>query len=243
MYRFFRDPGADGVGVAFSHATAADGSLLSLGGAHGAGGRAAGLGVIEADLGLPLAVVRQVHGVTVADADELSVAELAGTEADALVATRPRVALAVRVADCVPVLFADAAAGVIGAAHAGRVGLAAGVLQATVAALRARGARQLTAWIGPHVCGACYEVPKELADQVAQQVPGTRSTTSWGTPALDLGAGAARVLAHLGVETVDVAACTLESADLHSYRRDAAASGRQAGIIWLAGACRTKNAG
>jgi YfiH family protein len=199
--------------------------------------------VIEADLGLPLAVVRQVHGVTVADADELSVAELAGTEADALVATRPRVALAVRVADCVPVLFADAAAGVIGAAHAGRVGLAAGVLQATVAALRARGARQLTAWIGPHVCGACYEVPKELADQVAQQVPGTRSTTSWGTPALDLGAGAARVLAHLGVETVDVAACTLESADLHSYRRDAAASGRQAGIIWLAGACRTKNAG
>ena len=159
MYRFFRDPGADGVGVAFSDATAADGSLLSLGGAHGAGGRAAGLGVIEADLGLPLAVVRQVHGVTVADADELSVAELAGTEAD------------------------------------------------------------------------------------AQQVPGTRSTTSWGTPALDLGAGGARVLAHLGVETVDVAACTLESADLHSYRRDAAASGRQAGIIWLAGACRTKNAG
>ena len=54
MYRFFRDPGADGVGVAFSDATAADGSLLSLGGAHGAGGRAAGLGVIEADLGLPL---------------------------------------------------------------------------------------------------------------------------------------------------------------------------------------------
>ena len=51
MYRFFRDPGADGVGVAFSDATAADGSLLSLGGAHGAGGRAAGLGVIEADKG------------------------------------------------------------------------------------------------------------------------------------------------------------------------------------------------
>jgi YfiH family protein len=243
MYRFFRDPGADGVGVAFSDAIGPDGSVLSLGGAHGAAGRAPGLAVLETDLGLPLAVVRQVHGATVADADELSLADLAGTEADALVATRAGVALAVRVADCVPVLFADAQAGVIGAAHAGRNGLAAGVLQATVVALRARGAQSITAWIGPHVCGACYEVPAAMADEIAGRVPGTRATTSWGTPALDLGAGAAQLLAAAGVTVVDASACTLEQPDLHSYRRDGAASGRQAGIIWLAGACRTNNAG
>ncbi|MFT3861688.1 polyphenol oxidase family protein [Micropruina sp.] len=243
MYRFHRDPGADGVGVAFSDATAPDGSLLSLGGAHGAAGRAPGLAVIEADLGVPLVVVRQVHGVRVADADTTSPAELAHTEADALVATRRSIALAVRVADCVPVLLADSAAGVIGAAHAGRVGLATGVLQATVAALRAKGAGAITAWIGPHVCGACYEVPPALAEQVGQQVPGTRSTTSWGTPALDLGAGASRVLRGLGVTVIDVSACTLENPGLHSYRRDGAASGRQAGIIWRTGACRNRVAG
>lgn len=243
MYLFHRDPGADGVGVAFSDAVAPDGSILSLGGAHGVGGRAAGLAVVEADLGVALAVVRQVHGATVADADDATLEQLAAIEADGLVATRPGLALAVRVADCVPVLLADPAAGVIGAAHAGRVGLAAGVLQATVAQMRARGATDLTAWIGPHVCGSCYEVPQQLADQVAGQVPGSRSTTSWGTPALDLGAGARGILERLGVRVTDVGRCTLESPDLHSHRRDAAASGRQAGIIWLTDACRTKNGG
>jgi len=243
MYLFHRDPGADGVGVAFSDAVAPDGSVLSLGGAHGAGGRAPGLAVVEADLGLPLAVLRQVHGVAVADADAASLDQLAAIQADGLVATRSGFGLAVRVADCVPVLLADRGAGVIGAAHAGRVGLAAGVLQATVQAMRAKGATQLEAWIGPHICGHCYEVPEQLADQVAAQVPGTRSITSWGTPGLDLGAGARGVLERLGVRATDVGRCTLENPDLHSHRRDAGASGRQAGIIWLSDACRTKNAG
>ncbi|MEZ5089807.1 MAG: polyphenol oxidase family protein [Micropruina sp.] len=244
MYRFFRDPGADGVGVAFSAALTADGSPLSLGGAHGATGRAPGLALVEADLGLPLAVVRQVHGtdvITVTDPDGL--AELGTRSADALLTTRTGIALAVRVADCVPVLLADAAAGVVAAAHAGRAGLAAGVLQATVAAMRAAGARRLTAWIGPHICGACYEVPEQLADEVADLVPGSRSRTSWGTPALDLGAGAAGLLAGLGADVVDVSDCTREDPGLHSARRDAAASGRQAGIIWLDEACRTETAG
>ena len=235
MYTFLRDPGADGVGVAFSDAVAADGSVLSLGGAHGAAGRAPGIAVVEADLGVPLAVVRQVHGVEVAvvtGADQLDA--VAARSADALLTTAPGVGLAVRVADCVPVLLADAAAGVVAAAHAGRVGLAAGVLQATVAAMRAHGASSITGWIGPHICGRCYEVPDAMAAEVDAAVPGTRSTTSWGTPALDLGAGAAGVLAGLGVQSVTVGGCTLEQPSLHSHRRDAAASGRQAGIIWLA---------
>lgn len=244
MYQFHRDPGADGVGVAFSDALAADGSVLSLGGAHGAAGRAPGIAVLEADLGVPLAVVRQVHGADVAVVDERTdLAELATRSADALVTTGTGVGLAVRVADCVPVLLADAAAGVIAAAHAGRVGLAGGVLQATLAAMRAAGADAVTAWIGPHICGGCYEVPEAMADEVDAVVPGSRSTTARGTAGLDLGAGARGVLERLGVTVLDVGRCTLQTPGLHSHRRDAAAAGRQAGIIWRAGACRTKNAG
>ncbi|WP_298131939.1 polyphenol oxidase family protein [Micropruina sp.] len=236
MYDFYRDPGADGVGVAFSDAVATDGGVLSLGGAHGATGRAPGLAVLEADLGVPLAVVSQVHGTDVAVVGaDTDLAVLATRSADALLTTRPGIGLAVRVADCVPVLFADAAGGVIAAAHAGRVGLADGVLQTTVAAMRDAGAEAITAWIGPHICGRCYEVPEAMATEVEQRVPGSRGTTDRGTPGLDLGAGALGVLTGLGVRVHEVGRCTLQTPTLHSYRRDAAASGRQAGIIWLTG--------
>ena len=108
--------------------------------------------------------------------------------------------------------------------------------------MRREGASDIVAWIGPHICGRCYEVPETLADEFERPRPGTRSTTSWGTPSLDLGAGVQAVLGGLGVRFTDVARCTLEDPDLHSHRRDAAASGRQAGIIWLSGACRTEAA-
>jgi polyphenol oxidase len=242
MYEFHRDPGADGVGVVFTRARTAEGAPLSLGGAHGAGGRAPGISLVEADLGVPLVVVRQVHGADVAVLDDADPSGLAERHADAMVTRRDGVGLAVRVADCVPVLLADPNARVIGAAHAGRVGLAAGVLQSTVAAMHREGASDIVAWIGPHICGRCYEVPEALADEYGVLVPGTRSSTSWGTPSVDLTAGVHAVLGGLGVGFTDVARCTLEDPDLHSYRRDASAAGRQAGIIWLSGACRTKAA-
>src|SRR4051794_41463754 len=94
---------------------------------------------------------------------------------DALVTARPGVALLARAADCVPVLLADPTTGWIAAVHAGRLGLAAGVVPAAVAALRASGADPAVAWVGPHVCGACYEVPSELRDEVAVMVPAARS--------------------------------------------------------------------
>ena len=105
---------------------------------------------------------------------------------------RPGVVLAVRAADCVPVLLADPDAGVIGAAHAGRPGLVAEVVPHTVAAMRALGAADITAWVGPHVCGACYEVPAEMQAEVVAVEPAAGATTSWGTPSLDLGAGSPR---------------------------------------------------
>lgn len=157
-------------------------------------------------------------------------------ECDGIVTAEPDVVLMVRAADCVPVLLADAERGVVGAAHAGRLGMAAGVVTATVARMRELGAEEIAAWVGPYICGRCYEVPQELQDQVTAGEPAARATTSWGTPALDLGAGVRAQLEREGVRVTDVSRCTRESADLYSYRRDGAAAGRQAGVIRLGAA-------
>jgi YfiH family protein len=142
--------------------------------------------------------------------------------------------LMVRGADCAMVLFADTGAGVIGGCHCGRPGLMAGVVPATIARMRQLGAREITAWLGPHVCGRCYEVPQAMQDEVAAVVPASRATTSWGTPAVDIGAGIRSQLADEAVACMDLSVCTLESPDLYSYRRDQLTSGRQAGLIRMA---------
>jgi purine-nucleoside/S-methyl-5'-thioadenosine phosphorylase / adenosine deaminase len=179
--------------------------------------------------GAELADMEQVHGRAVAHAGGPR------EQCDALVTDRPDAVLMVRVADCVPVLLADPDAGVIGAAHAGRNGVALGVVAACVEEMRRLGARAVSAWVGPHICGRCYEVPAALRDEVAAIEPDTASTTSWGTPALDLGRGVAAQLERADVQVHDVSRCTLESADLYSYRRDGPRAGRLAGVIrWRA---------
>jgi len=150
---------------------------------------------------------------------------------DGLVTAEPGITLSVRAADCVPVLLADVDAGVVGACHCGRPGVVAGIVSATLATMRELGATTVTAWVGPHVCGRCYEVPQAMQDDVSAIEPATHATTSWGTPALDIGAGVRAQLAREGVEVVDLSRCTRESSDLFSYRRDGALSGRQAGVI------------
>lgn len=178
--------------------------------------------------GARLADLRQVHGGTVVAADVGD-----RPEADAIVTTDRDVVLAVRAADCVPVLLADPDAGVVGAAHCGRLGLLAEVVPHAVEALRARGAAAITAWVGPHVCGGCYEVPDDMRAEVAAVVPESRATTTWGTPALDLGAGVTAQLRAAGVDVVDASRCTRESDDLYSHRRDGARAGRLAGLVVL----------
>lgn len=175
----------------------------------------------------------QVHGDTVVDAGAReAVAQGGSPEADAIVTTETGVALLVRVADCVPVLVADVDAGVVGAAHAGRNGVALDVVGALLARMRASGATRLRAWIGPHVCGRCYEVPDQLREEVARSVPSTWATTSWDTPSLDLGAGVRTQLAAGGVdEVVDLARCTIEDTELWSHRRQGAEAGRMAGVV------------
>lgn len=153
--------------------------------------------------------------------------------ADAMVTTRTDVALCIRVADCVPILLADPVNGVAGAVHAGRPGLYAGVVPAAVDAMRELGAESIVAVVGPHVCGRCYEVPAAMRDEVAARVPAAYAETSWGTPALDVGAGVVSQLAEAGCRVVDAARCTIESEDLFSYRREGHASGRLAGVVRL----------
>jgi len=125
----------------------------------------------------------------------------------------------------------------VGAAHAGRPGLVAGVVPAVAEAMAGLGAEpsRLVAYIGPTVCGRCYEVPEAMRDDVAAVVPEAGSTTSWGTPAVDVTAGVRAQLAGLGVtKIVPSGVCTLESADHFSYRRDRT-TGRLAGYVWLDG--------
>lgn len=178
----------------------------------------------------------QVHGTAVVEADVLR-ADGSGTvpECDGLVTTVPGMALLVRVADCVPVLLADASQGVVGAAHAGRVGMVGGVVPATVERMRDLGATSIRAWVGPRACGRCYELPEEMVAEVDAAEPGTRSVTSWGTPAVDVGRGVVQQLERAGVEIDDVGArtCTLEDSRFFSYRRQGAAAGRFGGIVVL----------
>jgi YfiH family protein len=172
----------------------------------------------------------QVHGTDVVRA-EREWAER--PHADAIVATEPGLTLLVRAADCVPVLLVAPDDGIVGAAHAGRPGMVKGVVPATVARMRALGAGAVEAWVGPHVCGRCYEVPEEMRAEVAAVVPESYAETSWGTPSVDLGAGIRAQLERLGVLVHDESRCTRESPDLYSYRRDGAGAGRLAGLVRL----------
>ncbi len=176
--------------------------------------------------------MRQVHGADVAVVRSAP-AEHERPQADGFVTDEPGLVLTVRVADCVPVLLADPEAEVVGCTHAGRAGVAGRVVPRTVDRMRDLGARRITAWVGPHVCGACYEVPAAMQVEVAAAVPATRSTTSWGTPALDLGAGVVAQLRESGCDVVTVDGCTRESPDLFSHRRDGERSGRFGGFVWL----------
>ncbi|HZX02896.1 peptidoglycan editing factor PgeF [Kribbella sp.] len=210
---------------------------LNLGTAAGpdVDGVRANFGLIASEFGVPaeqVVVLHQVHGRdvhVVRPGDELPMSP--APKADGLVTTRTDVVLAVRAADCLPVLLS--ADGVIGAAHSGRKGMYAGIVPATVDAMRALGAERITAVLGPYACGKCYEVPEDMRAEVAEQVPASYSETSWGTPAIDVAAGVRAQLAELEVEVVDATACTIESEDLYSYRREGPESGRMAGLIKL----------
>lgn len=181
--------------------------------------------------------MNQVHGTRVEVVGEPP----AGTAppivdaTDALVTSVPRLGLVVVTADCVPVLLADARAGVIGAVHAGRVGAQHGVVVRALEAMFGAGAQpeDVSALLGPAVSGANYEVPAAMADEVEAALPGSATRTTRGTPGLDLRAGIARQLGELGVRSIDIdPRCTVADRNLFSHRRGAP-TGRLASVVWM----------
>lgn len=176
--------------------------------------------------------VRQVHGA------EVLVVEEPGDggseiEADALVSRHPAAALSIKTADCAPVAFASPE-GVIGAAHAGWRGLAAGVVEATVRAMRRLGATDVRAALGPCIHAECYEFgATDLAQLAGRLGDGVRSQTAGGEAALDVVAAVRATVEQAGARLVHVEdVCTACSTDHWSYRarRDRE---RQAMVVWL----------
>ncbi len=200
----------------------------------------------------------QVHGTTVLDvtahvgmAEAASGADAAATlaaavapEADASLARAPGSVCAIMTADCLPVLFCDRAGKVVAAAHAGWRGLANGVLARTVAGMRAAGAGEILAWLGPAIGPARFEVGAEVKQTFLQQgsaADAARLAAAFtplpGQPEkylADIYALARCMLEADGVSRIAGGeSCTVSDvASFYSYRRDGV-TGRQASLIWI----------
>jgi hypothetical protein len=194
----------------------------------------------RAEAFLPAAPVwlEQVHGcdVAVVDPHVLDVARAAPPVADAAVTRLPGVPLAIRVADCLPVFFADRRGTVVGAAHAGWRGLAAGVLEATIAAMDVPPS-MLVAWLGPGIGARAFEVGDDVRDRFVAHEGATAAhfaPCGAGKWQADLPALARRRLAGSGVaRVVGGDLCTFaDAARFHSFRRDRTAA-RLGAFVWL----------
>lgn len=182
--------------------------------------------------------MNQVHSAdvfNVQQVERVSWLEPAAPTCDGLVDPTGTQALAVMVADCLPVLFVgrskDHEQTLTAATHAGRRGLLDGILSRTVEQLRISGAEEIEALIGPSICGSCYEVSPEMAEESENHRAGIRSQTRWGTTGLNLPSSAEKELVQLGVQVRQSNVCTLEDENYFSYRRSSDA-GRLAGLIW-----------
>jgi YfiH family protein len=179
----------------------------------------------------------QVHGAHVVTLDATA---RAGScpEADAAVTAVPGIVCAIRTADCLPVIVADTAGACVGVAHAGWRGLAAGVLETTVTAVRALGATAQVAWLGPAIGPAAFEVGSEVRAAFVAHDP--RAATAFVAGAPDKWFADLYALARMRLHDAGVAAvrgggyCTRTDARFFSYRRDRDA-GRMAALAWLEG--------
>lgn len=181
----------------------------------------------------------QVHGAGVATLTATS-GKAAAPAADAAVTREPGVVCAVLTADCLPVLFADRGGRAVGVAHAGWRGLYAGVLEATIAALRGFGVGpdDLVAWLGPAIGPGRFEVGADVHDPFCTADPDAQA---WFAPhrtgkwLADLYGLARMRLARGGVQHVRGGGhCTYTDATrFYSYRRERD-TGRMATLVWLA---------
>jgi YfiH family protein len=184
--------------------------------------------------------IAQVHGIDVVDAATVGPDQPVRV-GDASVTDARDVVCAILTADCLPVLFADLDGKVVGAAHAGWRSLSGGVLGATVAAMRARGAGEITAWLGPAIGPSQFEVGTDVFESFLNLLPEEETRPFFapypGRPGkylADMFGLARRILARDGIMRVHGGdRCTVsEREHFYSYRRDRI-TGRQASLIWL----------
>ncbi len=177
--------------------------------------------------------LNQVHGTTVVDLDDVLNER---PDADASVTRTAHTVCAVLTADCLPVLFCDRSGTQVGAAHAGWRGLAAGILETTVAAFTAA-PEEMLVWLGPAIGSQAFEVGDEVrqvfcdAASTAEQAFTATGSGRWNA---DLGQLARQCLARIGINKVYGGGhCTFnEASDFYSFRRDGN-TGRMASLIWL----------
>lgn len=177
---------------------------------------------------------KQVHGVAVVEA--IATGGAAGKEGDAILTALTGQAIGIVTADCVPILAAASDGSVVAAIHAGWRGLAAGVIEAGIEALRLRsGGSDLVCAVGPAARGCCYEVDDPVRDcldaRYRNQLDEALEPSSAGHYQLDLSLLATRVLERSGIDPARIGTehrvCTICDPDrFESYRRDGSAAGR-----------------
>lgn len=190
--------------------------------------------------GIPVCFLRQVHGTRVHRVEKVAdVQTPEGTEpeADAVVVRCSGVAACVLAADCLPVLIADRAGTVVAATHAGWRGLAAGVLERTLEAMRVP-ISELSAWLGPCIGRAAFEVGPDVRAAFLAADPEAIPAFRPGRPGhwhADLARLARQRLVRAGVRQVGGAEIDVhaDASRFYSHRRDAGRTGRQASLIWI----------
>jgi YfiH family protein len=170
----------------------------------------------------------QSHGDVVAVVDGLAFPE---PYADALVTAEIGIALAVLVADCIPLLLWDDVEQIVAAVHVGRRGLMNEIALRTVAVMRSMGAERIQGLLGPAICGKCYEVGDDILNEVGEVFPLARSLSANGKPSLDLPLALTHALSNEGVKISRSTICTVENSNFFSFRREGL-TGRQAGLVW-----------
>jgi YfiH family protein len=179
---------------------------------------------LETQIGMPIVFMNQIHGDTVVLVDDNG----PKPTCDSLITTHRKLAVAVLVADCIPLLLKSDVA--IAAVHVGRKGLMNGIARKSIEAMRDLGAEVIHSYIGPYICGSCYEVSDEIFHEVTAKYPESDSSGRTGRATLDLVLGLKRDLKDTVL--LDLSSCVLEDQNSFSYRRDGI-TGRQAGVIWL----------
>lgn len=179
---------------------------------------------LEFQVGLPIVFMNQIHGADVVKVEN----SFSNPTCDALITTEHKLALAVLVADCIPLLLKSDVA--VAAVHVGRKGLMNGITRKTIDEMRDLGAEVIHSYIGPSICGNCYEVGQDIFNEVTSRYPKADSSERTGKNTLDLVSALKKDLKDTVL--LDLSSCVLEDNNSFSYRRDGI-TGRQAGVIWL----------